>query len=374
MKRGLILLLAVMSTAQSAFAYELILPKEKQSYANTSYAFFFGRANNCESITINDERIYVAPNGAFAHSVKLKDGENRVLVRSNYNAQVYKIFKNKQMPPIKEEICEFDKKLALVKKDNTPLRKTPVDYGMNRISHLFKDTEILVNGSKGSFYRVFLSKDTVAWIAKKDVEINCDNDFEPPAFINMESKKYKNASVQKISFSKNIPYTIEEKDSEILFKVYNPVVSETSFYTLNLQKPKKYSYCISLENGLYTLKVSEIPQALEDCTIVIDAGHGGSEKGAIGCLGDEEKILNLKIALELQKQLEELGANVIMTRECDGAVSLEDRVKIAKENNANIFVSIHLNSIGDIKMDIHKNKGTSVYYYNPSSKALAQSV
>ena len=69
-----------------------------------------------------------------------------------------------------------------------------------------------------------------------------------------------------------------------------------------------------------------------------------------------------------------MGANVVMTRECDGNVSLDDRVKIARENCADIFVSIHLNSIPDIKMDIHKNRGTSVYYYNNNSKELAKSV
>ena len=106
----------------------------------------------------------------------------------------------------------------------------------------------------------------------------------------------------------------------------------------------------------------------------MDAGHGGSERGAIGCLGDKEKDINLKIANELKKNLENLGANVVMTRECDGTVSLDDRVKMAKENCSNIFVSIHLNSIPDIKMDIHKNKGTSVYYYNENSKELAKIV
>lgn len=190
----------------------------------------------------------------------------------------------------------------------------------------------------------------------------------------MDSQKFKNATIQTISFTKNLPYTIEEKDKEILFKIYNPELSDNSVYTINIPKPEKYYYNIELKNGVYTFKVSEMPDTLEDVTIVIDAGHGGSEKGAIGCLGDEEKMINLKIALELQDILKEKGANVIMTRECDGYVSLEDRVNIAKNNDANIFVSVHLNSIGDIPMNVHKNRGTSVYYFNPNSKKLAESV
>ena len=76
----------------------------------------------------------------------------------------------------------------------------------------------------------------------------------------------------------------------------------------------------------------------------------------------------------MQERLKLMGANVVMTRECDGNVSLNDRVDIAKKNDANIFVSVHLNSIGDIPMNIHKNRGTSVYYFNPNSKKLAETI
>ena len=54
--------------------------------------------------------------------------------------------------------------------------------------------------------------------------------------------------------------------------------------------------------------------------------------------------------------------------------AIDTIVKIAKENDAHLFISIHLNSIPDIKMDVNKNKGTSIYYYNPNSKDLAQTV
>ncbi len=375
MKRGLILLLSFIMTTLQAFTFELVLPREKKSTVNTNYAFFVGKAGNSESIVINDQKIYIAPNGAFAHSVKLHDGDNRVVIRSSYNTQVYRFFKNKRTAAVPEAVCDFDIKRAVVKKDNTPLRSTPVDAGMNRISHLFKDTTLLVNGSKSGFYRVFLAKDQIAWIAMKDVEVDCsEKELEPATFITMDSKKYKNAAVQTVKFTRNLPYTIEEREKEIVFRIYNPELSDSSVYTVNMQKPDKYTYNTTLKDGLYTFKVNAVPECFKDCTIVVDAGHGGTEKGAIGCLGDEEKNINLRIALELAERLKLMGANVILTRECDGNTSLEDRVKIAKNCNANIFVSVHLNSIGDIPINVHKNKGTSVYYYNPNSKRLAECV
>lgn len=371
MKKGLFILLFFMLSLTQAFSYELILPKTKSGTVSSKYLFFVGKTQNSESIMINDKNIYIAPNGAFAHSIKLKEGENRIVIRSNYNTQIYRFYKKTLAPVQEDAICDFAIKPAITRNDNVPLRSTPIDAGLNRIAHLFKNTTVLINGSKGDFYRVFLAKDKVAWIAKKDVTVACNNN-EVASFINMDSKKFKNASIQTISFSKNLPYTIEEKEKEILFKIYNPELSDSSVYTLNIQKPKKYTYNITLNNGTYTFKVSELSKSIEDLTIVVDAGHGGAEKGAIGCLGNEEKDINLKIALELASKLKQTGANVIMTRECDGNVSLEDRVNIAKKNDANIFISIHLNSIPDIPINIHKNKGTSVYYFNPNSKALAE--
>ena len=372
MIRGVLLFLLLLLVHSQCFAYELVRPVKKKNIVNTNYALFLGKANNSESIVINDEHVYIAPNGAFAHSVKLKDGENRVVIRSNYKTQIYHFLKKTPPKPQEEKLTEFDTKLVTVNSDNVPLRNTPVNCGMNRISHLFKDTLLLINGEKNDFYRVFLSKDKTAWINKSDVKEISAKENSPAQFINMDSQRYKNATVQCISFTKNLPYTLEEREKEVIFKIYNPELSDNTVYSINIPKPEKYTYSISLENGVYTFKVSQLPFRPEDITIVVDAGHGGSEKGAIGCLGDEEKDINLKIALELETLLLQKGFNVVMTRECDGAISLNDRIKMAKEANANIFISIHLNSIGDSKINIHSNKGTSVYYYNQNSKELAQ--
>lgn len=362
-----ILLLGLMIS--NVNAVELVLPAERVNVTTSNYAFFVGRAKSSESLSINGHNVYTAPNGAFAYSVKLHEGENRIMIKTAYGLQLYKFIKNTvSEQPIKAE--EFNKVKAIVNTDNTPLRNTPIDNGLNRISHLFSGTELVLNGSKGDFYRVFLSKNKEAWIAKKDVTIT-DSDFYAAEFIGMNTERFKNAMIQTISFNKNLPYTIEDIEKEIIFRVYNPELSEESVYTLNIPKPEKYTYFVTLDNGMYTFKVKKLPETKDDITVVIDAGHGGSEKGAVGCLGTEEKNVNLKIAQKTAELLAKKGINVVMTREVDANISLEDRVKFAKENNADIFVSIHLNSIPDIPMNIHKNRGTSVYYFNNNSKDFA---
>ena len=81
--------------------------------------------------------------------------------------------------------------------------------------------------------------------------------------------------------------------------------------------------------------------------IILDPGHGGKDKGAIGVIpGVYEKDITLAIALKLQKKLKEtLGCEVVLTRNCDKYLSLEERTAIANTKNGDLFISIHTNSV-----------------------------
>lgn len=103
-------------------------------------------------------------------------------------------------------------------------------------------------------------------------------------------------------------------------------------------------------------------------TIVIDAGHGGSDVGAIGKNGLLEKDVTLKVALLLEDYLAEAGANVLMTRRTDvdvarpnatDAEELQSRVDVANDNDADLFLSIHIDSF--VSPDAH---GTTVYIHD----------
>ena len=79
--------------------------------------------------------------------------------------------------------------------------------------------------------------------------------------------------------------------------------------------------------------------------VVIDPGHGGKDTGTIGPSGLREKDLVLDIAHRLKDRLEErLGMDVILTREDDRFVPLEERTAIANSNSADLFISIHANA------------------------------
>jgi N-acetylmuramoyl-L-alanine amidase len=79
--------------------------------------------------------------------------------------------------------------------------------------------------------------------------------------------------------------------------------------------------------------------------IVLDPGHGGRDPGAIGAGGIAEKDLVLSVARKLASKLrQEMGIDVVLTRKDDSFVRLEDRTAIANAENADLFVSLHMNA------------------------------
>ncbi|NOZ21706.1 MAG: hypothetical protein GXP25_11550 [Planctomycetes bacterium] len=78
--------------------------------------------------------------------------------------------------------------------------------------------------------------------------------------------------------------------------------------------------------------------------VVIDPGHGGKDPGALGCYGVKEKNVVLAIGLELKRILASKKLDVVMTREDDTFISLDDRPMIANRERADLFISIHANA------------------------------
>ncbi|MCD8039150.1 MAG: N-acetylmuramoyl-L-alanine amidase [Lachnospiraceae bacterium] len=110
-------------------------------------------------------------------------------------------------------------------------------------------------------------------------------------------------------------------------------------------------------------------------TIVVDAGHGGIDPGKVGINNALEKDINLAIALKLQRNLEQSGVNVVMTRTDDSGLyeegdsnkkvrDMKKRLSIIEEANPALTVSIHQNSNPDASVS-----GVQVFYYKDSEKS-----
>ena len=124
------------------------------------------------------------------------------------------------------------------------------------------------------------------------------------------------------------------------------------------------------------------PEALDDrrfrsplhgVRVIVDPGHN-PDTGAVGPTGLEEREANLGISLELARILERRGAEVVLTRaSADSALGLYDRANLAIAAGGDLFVSIHNNALPD-GVNPLLNNGTSVLYYHPQSRELAEAI
>ena len=105
------------------------------------------------------------------------------------------------------------------------------------------------------------------------------------------------------------------------------------------------------------LKPHETSKIVRKPIIVIDPGHGGSDPGAVGVKGTLEKTITTKAASELAARLRKSGKyQVILTRNDDSYVEHDDRLRIARAGQADLFISIHADSAGN-----RSARGASVY-------------
>ena len=107
-------------------------------------------------------------------------------------------------------------------------------------------------------------------------------------------------------------------------------------------------------------------------TIVIDAGHGGKDAGAVGSGRNYEKNIVLGVAKYLKKELNKMGFKVYLTRSRDKFVELNDRTHFANVKNADIFISLHANAVPKSKAKyVH---GVETYFLSPARSARAKRV
>jgi N-acetylmuramoyl-L-alanine amidase len=146
-----------------------------------------------------------------------------------------------------------------------------------------------------------------------------------------------------------------------------------------INEPVTIKEQVQREANLLTIRLSRAIEAADAAagqvpvpsgtTIVLDAGHGGSDPGAQR--GDvQEKEITLDIIERLKRRLEARGFRVTLTRADDTFVSLEDRVRITNSIQPTLFLSVHINAMESAN-DIH---GIETYYQTEQSRALADAV
>ena len=151
-------------------------------------------------------------------------------------------------------------------------------------------------------------------------------------------------------------------------------------YTFTIRDGVKYEGCYTdYADGEFRLHLKKRKTLAEGAlplvgfTIVLDPGHGGDQPGAVGPMGGvlQEKDITLINSLKLAERLRAAGATVYLTRETDASVELQERVDLSWSVKPDLFLSLHINSVGETTnaTNIH---GFTVWYRNQSSVDFAQ--
>ncbi|MGN0519500.1 MAG: N-acetylmuramoyl-L-alanine amidase [Candidatus Fimenecus sp.] len=146
------------------------------------------------------------------------------------------------------------------------------------------------------------------------------------------------------------------------------------------------AFCLLFYTYVYrSAQTANAPVQTKETVVIIDAGHGGEDGGAVAADGTVEQLLNLQIAQYLEAQLQVFGIETVMTRTTEDSIhsaeadttrerkvsDIHNRMKIMEETENAVFVSIHQN-----KYESSTQWGTQVFYSpnTTSSAALADCI
>lgn len=304
--------------------------------------------------------------------------------------------------------------LVAVKNDNAALYNEPAgDFYTSAYTPQSKGACDWALAYRDGYYLLQMG----AWVAAADVEVKQTGEISAFSGINSlllwqtggETKIY-------MKSEDSVPITAALQGDKLVFTLHSTFLKNSAVTydgsspvvkTLNLSEDKEngrvyaqislinaenyYGYTVSYvkEQGVNCIliiiknpKNTDLSkeEPLKGITIVLDAGHGGNDNGALGFLSGKngereqnEADLNLEITLLAKEKLESLGANVVLTRSEDIYVSLQDRLAIYYSVMPDLALSIHQNSML-YNADITKISGTIGLWWSECGRALAEKI
>jgi N-acetylmuramoyl-L-alanine amidase len=298
----------------------LITYPPKQHQTDSKTIFFIGFAE--KRCIINDKPVKLAPNGNFAHIVKLKLGKNRFDIEID------------------------DEKFQRVVEGVKAEYPHPVAYG--QLYESFPPE----NPSRKNILRSIL-------VAENSIVLPLN--IAPIYQLERHSKYKYFLDLQETEMDLDwIHYQIEDSPIIIgeVIKSRIPIIFRKPVASIAEQWE---------DNSL----VLDIKYYAQDFAVCIDPGHGGEQFGSCSPKGIYEKDLNLSFARLLQDELRNLSIHAEMTRTEDVTMSLEERIDFAEEHDSMVFLSIHHNALPDAR-DPNLERGASTHYYHEQSKPFAK--
>lgn len=216
---------------------------------------------------------------------------------------------------------------------------------------------------------------TNSWLVKGDkmydyVSINMDERLPYKSWMEIKPSKI---MVDLYGVQSNTNWLTSLKSAKEIDDVYfNQVEDDVVRVTIDLKHQQHWGYSIYYIGNNLTIRVRRQPEVVsfKKLRIAVDAGHGGSNLGAIGIKSNTfEKDYTLRFAEELRSYLASKKSTVIMTRTSDTNLLNTDRIIMLQKEMPDLLISLHLNSSANPEV-----KGVSTYYKHIGFKPLTSSI
>lgn len=281
-------------------------------------------------------------------------------------------------------------------------RLAHLEYGLGddrlggaKVGYIDSNIILKVVGKAGTHYKVQLAKSRTAYIPDELVTLLPKGSFTPESLTDkITTYGDDRYDYVKLNLFARLPYqsfqlvnpskivvdvfgatnntnwiTQLQTAKEITAIDYEQVADEIFRITIQLKHQQHWGHAIYYSGNSLIIKIKQQPAelSLKNLTVAVDAGHGGTNNGAVGATGTYEKEITLALSLKLQKALEKEGAKVIMTRNREMFFDNKERILFYRDSVPDLLLSIHLNS----SLDPFSVGGTSTYYRYIGFKPLS---
>lgn len=286
----------------------------------------------------------------------------------------------------------------------TMLRTAPAASAI--ISNLPVGVRLYLLGTRNNHFKVRLAANSYAYVPVADVKLLPPGTPGPSTSIGLPAYTIQGDWIQlRMNIQTCCPFTIVQSVAPAMLEltVYGAhLFSQWTTYLdheptiklirwsqpsadvfklfVELNQRQQWGHRVRFEPGQMILEIRRSPKIaapprspVAGLIFALDAGHGGTESGAVGATGLREKDVNLRYTQKLAARLDSAGAKVILTRSTDTTMTLASRMEIARNARAHIFCWLHNNSVG-AAADAAAVQGTSTYFTVPQNQALAWTV
>jgi N-acetylmuramoyl-L-alanine amidase len=334
-------------------------------------------------LTLNGEAIQTTKSGYFCYYADLQEGENVFVLDNVSDKKVITITRKAVNSAANSDEDGFTamNAVGIVNRNHPTVRSRPDEEYDDLIGPYVKDTRLHIIGKNSEYYKTahgaYLYFDSVDLVenqrykANRIKSVNVDNDVIE---IQMEQSTEYKCDLTSDSLKVTLYDTdATDGDTTVSGNIVKSVEKEHdihAIYTFNFNKENSIiGYMCSYKNGTLRIELNERSvlknQSLDGVKIVLDAGHGGEQTGALGLSSSPEKDITLAITKYLGTYLSNRGATIVYTRTDDSTVELAPRSAQIIAEKPDLSVSIHCNSMNPW-MNYNEYKGTLNLYTHDS--------